>query len=190
MNSPASISSTTIVLLALGVLGHVLLDVGNLEVLERGACPAHARLAGHDLLVDLRRERSGDQVVSVADVAPRPLHQLAQRLAPRPSRAASRRARRRRRRSLPRILDTVTPLASGHWCAGGRLCGELERPLVARTQLAHIVADADPDRPADALALHRDASARPPASVTRSGVPRNCIGNDRPSSRSVSRGLK
>ena len=44
-------------LLSLGVLVDAPVDVGDLEVLERGAGAAHARLAGHDRLVDLRGER-------------------------------------------------------------------------------------------------------------------------------------
>jgi hypothetical protein len=71
-------------LLALGVLREArAIVVGDVEVLQRRARAAHARLARHFLLVDLGRERFRRPGRPVADVAPLPLHQLAQRLAPR-----------------------------------------------------------------------------------------------------------
>jgi len=70
-------------LLALGVCLDPGFGVGYLEVVERGAGAAHARLAGHHFLVDLRREAFGGPGRLIPDVAPLRLHQLAERVAPR-----------------------------------------------------------------------------------------------------------
>src|SRR5690242_7451699 len=58
------------------------IDVGYLEVLQSRSRAAHPRLARHSLLVDVGCKRLGRPGRLVADVAPLPLHQLAQRLTP------------------------------------------------------------------------------------------------------------
>ena len=66
-------------LLAIGVLGEaVVVVIGHVEVLERGAGAVHSRLAGHVLLVDARRERLRRPGRLIADIAPVVLHQLTQ----------------------------------------------------------------------------------------------------------------
>jgi hypothetical protein len=59
-----------------------LLDVGDLEVLQRGPGSRHPRPARHHLLVHRRAEPLGRVARLVADVAPVALHQLLQRLPP------------------------------------------------------------------------------------------------------------
>ena len=96
-------------LLALGVGARPLLGVRHPEVVQRRARAAHARLAGHHLLVDLRGERAPATRSSrpgcrstrppSAPAAPRA----------RRARAASRPARRRRRRSRRRSPSGTGP---------------------------------------------------------------------------------
>jgi hypothetical protein len=66
---------------------------------------------------------------------------------------------------------------------------ELERAPLAGAQFADLVVDSDANRPPHALPVVVSVSL-PSASVTRIGVPRNCIANDSPPSCGGSRGSK
>jgi len=66
---------------------------------------------------------------------------------------------------------------------------EREHAAGARAQLANLVLDGDSHRPAEAFGLGVRGNSWPLIEI-RIEVPRNCIENVRPSSRSISRGWK
>src|SRR5262249_3829129 len=70
-------------LLARRVGIHACIEVGDTKVLESGTGAAHAGFAGHDRVIDVRRECLGRPGRLIPDVSPVRLHQLAERLPPR-----------------------------------------------------------------------------------------------------------